>query len=154
MSAMHKFRRNVLVGVRTFCTRDMTVMTIPFAGIARQNSSMFADTMAIFSDEVYVKWSILTVDELLKAMLLPSLGEFLCSQYSCYRVVPEFSLFLLVSHLSGKIYSQVKGCCLFLFSTAAADDSSPIELNLAGGCVVTYDRTTNRPNEFSICVNL
>lgn len=90
MSAMHKFRRNVLVGVRTFCTRDMTVMTIPFAGIARQNSSMLADTMAIFSDEVYVKWSFLSVDELLKAMLLTSVGEFLCSQYSCYRAVPCF----------------------------------------------------------------
>jgi len=52
MSAMHKFSRNVLVGVRTFCTRDITVMTITLAGIAKQNSSMFADTMAIFSEAV------------------------------------------------------------------------------------------------------
>lgn len=52
MSAMHKFMRNVLVGVRTFCTRDITVMTMPLDGMARKNISMFAATMAIFSEEV------------------------------------------------------------------------------------------------------
>lgn len=52
MSAMHKFMRNVLVGVRTFCTRDMTVITIPLAGMARKNISILAATMAIFSEVV------------------------------------------------------------------------------------------------------
>lgn len=40
---------------------------------------MLVDIMVIFFDEVYVKWLFLSVDELLKVMLLIFVGEFFCS---------------------------------------------------------------------------
>ena len=79
ISAMHKFMRNVLVGVCTFCTRDMTVITIPLAGMASKNISMFAATMTVLSVIEYsmrlTVWHSPSlhrvVDELLKAISQP-----------------------------------------------------------------------------------
>ena len=49
MSATHRFNRNVLVGVRAFCTVDMTIITMLLAGMARQNIIALASIMMTFS---------------------------------------------------------------------------------------------------------